>query len=157
MFIQPCFIINNKERREKLQSLGVRYDGYYGVDNKFILTGYGPYDNFYDTVDNPPISVNYHTKNDGYQSFEYLNCADNEELFFALATLRDDTSINQYYWFNDRLFKCEGLEFDRVLKNNTANYLLRCRCVNKPMILSCFKERNLKKATVEELIGYFNK
>ena len=84
----------------------------------------------------------------------YIDCGTNEKLFLALSALRDDTPINSYYWFNNRLFKCEGLEIDRILKNNTANYLLKCRCVDNPMIISCFKERNVRKATAEEIIEH---
>lgn len=148
MFIQPCFIRKNtSELRNMLEKFGYKYSTFDSLKLDGIIT-----------FPNGKYSVwanyNFNVK-DTLKS--YIDCGTNEELFLALASLRDDTSINQYYWFNDRLFKCEGLEFDRVLKNNTANYLLRCRCVDKPMILSCFKERNIKKATVEELIKYFNK
>lgn len=154
MFIQPCFIRKNTPKlRKQLEELGYLPSNKMWYDENFAIC----------TIYRDNTSGYFNAKiDDDFEkiiapSYSYIDCGTNEELFLALASLRDDTSINQYYWFNGRLFKCESLEFDRVLENNTANHLLRCRCVDKPMILSCFKERNLKKATVEELIDYFNK
>lgn len=145
MFTQLCFIRKNtSELRKKLEELGYKYNGYdasYGT----LCNLYCSFDSYYE-LSGPAEPSRYES---------VIDCGTNEELFLALAALRDDTSINQYYWFNDRLFKCEGLEFDRVLKNNTANYLLRCRDVDNPMIISCFKERKLRKATVKEIIEHF--
>ena len=143
-FIQSCFIRKNTpELRNKLQDMGYRQ-------------------NIYDKNEYPWLAVNHNmfiSVSEGFERLPEFNidCGTNEELFLALAALRDDTPINSYYWFNDNLFKCEGLEIDRVLKNNTANYLLKCRHVDNSMIISCFKERNMIKATVEEIIEHFNK
>lgn len=141
-FTQPCFIRKNTpELRKKLQDMGYR-------------------ENIYDKNEYPWLAVNHNifiSVSEGFERLPEFNidCGTNEELFLALAALRDDTPVNSYYWFNDNLFKCEGLEIDRVLKNNTANYLLKCRRVDNPMIISCFKERNTIKATVEEIIEHF--
>ena len=78
-FIQPCIIKNTPERRAKLELLGVIYDGYYGQNNDFIVVDYGPYNNKYDTVNTLPSNVSYHTY-DGYKTFDYMDCGDNEDL-----------------------------------------------------------------------------
>lgn len=148
MFTQPCFIRKNTpELRKKLEELGYtnipsgRGEWYIPIEELKYLVTY-------------PISGCYQGCN-GYWYEDNFDCGTNEELFLALAALRDDTPINSYYWFNDNLFKCEGLEIDRVLKNNTANYLLKCRSVDNSMIISYFKERNMRKATVEEIVEHF--
>ena len=140
MFTQSCFIRKNTpELREKLEEFGYISHIFNNNDaNNIYVDKFGTY-----------ISVD--IENQPY----YIDCGTNEELFLALAALRDDTPINSYYWFNDNLFKCEGLEIDRVLKNNTANYLLKCRHVDNSMIISCFKERNIRKATIEEIVEHF--
>lgn len=142
MFTQPCFIRKNtSELREKLEGLGYNRHPSYNDNGQYLYLNRGFY----------------HTNVVGYSEEieRMIDCKTNEELFLALAALRYDAQINQYYWFNSRLFKCEGLEIDRVLKNNTANYLLKCRCVDNPIVVSCFKERNARKATVEEIIEQF--
>ena len=147
MFTQPCFIRKNThELRKKLEELGYKYSTFDDLKLDGITT--------FPAKSEYSVWANYHF--DGKHTLKsYIDCGDNERLFLALAALRDDTPINSYYWFNDKLFKCEKIEIDNVLKNNTANYLLKCRCVNNPMIVSCFKERKVRKATVEEIIEYF--
>lgn len=147
-FIQSCFIRKNTlELRKKLEELGYTNTPN-GIGEWFIPIEELKYLVTY------PVSGCYQGCN-GYWYEDDFDCGENEELFLALAALRDDTPINSYYWFNDNLFKCEGLEIDRVLKNNTANYLLKCRRVDNSMIISCFKERNVRKATVEEIVEHF--
>ena len=155
MFTQPCFIRKNTpELRKMLLEFGykpfgsVKYEWDTGcglsTDNRL-----GEFESF----DNNGLKNIIKCGPPDYENS--IDCGTNEELFLALAALRDDTPINSYYWFNDNLFKCEGLEIDRVLKNNTANYLLKCRHVDNSMIISCFKERNMIKATVKEIIEHF--
>lgn len=151
-FIESCFIRKNTpELRKKLEELGYKFSGADHIELDCIVT-FPHHDTF-------SVFATYHFNiyDDNFKTAwkGYIDCGINEKLFLALAALRDDTPINSYYWFNDNLFKCEGLEIDRVLKNNTANYLLKCRRVDNPMIISCFKERNTIKATVEEIIEHF--
>lgn len=84
----------------------------------------------------------------------YINCKDNVEKFLALSALRDDTPIGSWYWFNDKLIKCEKLEL-KNLSFNTAQYLPKCRDVNNPMICFCADEKLLQKATIEEIVEHF--
>ena len=85
---------------------------------------------------------------------DVIDYGDNEELFLALAALRDDTPINNFYWFNHRLVKCEKLE-PKNLSFSTMRYLLKCRCVDDSFICFCTEESYLKKATVKEIIEHF--
>lgn len=141
-FIQPCIIKNTPERRAKLELLGVIYDGYYGQNNDFIVVDYGPYNNKYDTVNTLPSNVSYHTY-DGYKTFDYMDCGDNEDLFFALATLRDDSDINQY-------FICDKVSFTLGKTYYPDDYLYY-------QYDEFFDKQNWHKATVEEIIEHFKK
>ena len=141
-FIQPCIIKNTPERRAKLELLGVIYDGYYGQNNDFIVVDYGPYNNKYDTVNTLPSNVSCHTY-DGYKTFDYMDCGDNEDLFFALAALRDDSDINQY-------FICDKVSFTLGKTYYPNDYLYY-------QYDEFFDKQNWHKATVEELIEHFKK
>ena len=67
-----------------------------------------------------------------------VDCGTNEELFLAIAALRDDTDKNQWFTDGDLWFKCG----DGVC-NETIEYYF-----NK-------YGRKIHKATVEELIEHF--
>lgn len=139
-YIQPCIIKNTPERRAKLELLGVIYDGYYGQNNDFIVVGYGPYNNKYDTVNILPSNVSYHTY-DGYKTFDYIDCGDNEDLFFALATLRDDTDKWQ-------LFVFDGIDVPDYFLQKGDMWICS---LDKHLVENCHK------ATVEEIIEHFKK
>ena len=142
VYIQPCIIKNTPERRAKLELLGVIYDGYYGQNNDFIVVDYGPYNNKYDTVNTLPSNVSYHTY-DGYKTFDYMDCGENEDLFLALAALRDDSDINQY-------FICDKVSFTLGKTYYPYDYLYY-------QYDEFFDKQNWHKATVEELIEHFKK
>lgn len=147
-FIQPCIIKNTPERRAKLELLGVIYDGYYGQNNDFIVVDYGPYNNKYDTVNTLPSNVSYHTY-DGYKTFDYMDCGDNEDLFLALAALRDDTDVNQWFIFNSMDCIIEKLRtIDWFICNENSIEDFACY---DSLYLNCHK------ATVEEIIKHFKK
>ena len=147
-FIQPCIIKNTPERRAKLELLGVIYDGYYGQNNDFIVVDYGPYNNKYDTVNTLPSNVSYHTY-DGYKTFDYMDCGDNEDLFFALVTLRDDTDINQWFIYNSMdciIEKLRTIDWFICDENSIEDFA----CYDSSYL-------NCHKATVEEIIEHFKK
>lgn len=147
-YIQPCIIKNTPERRTKLELLGVIYDGYYGQNNDFIVVDYGPYNNKYDTVNTLPSNVSYHTY-DGYKTFDYMDCGDNEDLFFALATLRDDTDINQWFIYNSMdciIEKLRTIDWFVCEENSIEDFAFY-----DSLYLLCHK------ATVEEIIEHFKK
>lgn len=145
-YIQPCIIKNTPERRAKLELLGVIYDGYYGQNNDFIVVGYGPYNNKYDTVNTLPSNVSYHTY-DGYKTFDYMDCGDNEDLFFALTTLRDDTDVNQ--WF--------VMDVEEYIDINQGDWFLATDRNKGKHIGTQIDPMYCHKATVEEIIEHFKK
>lgn len=124
-FTQPCFIRKNTpELRKKLEDLGYISHIFNNNDaNNIYADKLGTY-----------ISVD--IENQPY----YIDCGDNEELFLALAALRDDTDKNQ--WFantNDYWYKC----LDNKFSKETADWV------------SCASADKWHKATVEEIIEHF--
>lgn len=135
MFTQPCFIRKNTpELRKKLEGLGYENRGkvrYYG---KSIYI-YCEMDIFYTSPCKLKRSDNY-----------IIDCDDNEELFLALAALRDDTDKDQWFtngtdwamWREEDSFRGKqitGLEF---------HYLP-----------SSIDYDSYHKATVKEIIEHF--
>ena len=157
-FIQPCFIRKNTpEIRKKLEDL--EYEPSYPMvkysevfQNIAVFNFFGSkYYGVSDEEVSRPGNVSDAIKNGGM-----IDCGDNEELFFALAALRDDTPINNFYWFNRRLVKCE----DKTEKHSFLNgfiTILKCRCVDDPNICFGAEEDFLRKVTVEEIIEHFKK
>lgn len=83
MFIQPCFIKKNTpELRKKLEELGYNRHPSYG-DNEYLYLNRGFY----------------HTNVVGYSEEieRMIDCGTNEELFLALAALRDDSDKKQWF------------------------------------------------------------
>jgi hypothetical protein len=77
-----------------------------------------------------------------------IDCGDNEDLFLAIAALRDDIDIHQ--WFTD------GKDWAYHPK---TSYCSPCVTIYKTLafdhIPEDFKMENYHKATVEELIEHF--
>lgn len=136
-FIQPCFIRKNTpELREKLEELEykqVKQEVYYNhimVENGNIWSC--------NNIFNPG-------KLDGKGYDKCIDCGENEDLFLALAALRDDSDYMQ--WFCDHR---QG-NFTLCLDENNPKHLPRGKygmATGKGL---------LHKATVEELIEHFKK
>lgn len=142
-FTTPCFIRKNtQELRIGLEELGYNilnsgnttldehnYDGKGShksiEEGKAIITSYG---NLYGVI----YDIDTVTKKGR------IDCGTNEELFLAIAALRDDTDKYQWFTDGDLWFKCG----DEVC-NETIEYYL-----NK-------YGRKIHKATVNELIEHF--
>lgn len=98
--------------------------------------------NDYDDGDRPWIAVNYGmwiSVDKGYDRLfpDEIDCGENEELFFALIALRDDNDYMQWFVNNKNEFiKCERKYFHQ--EHLTIVF------------------RDWHKATVNELIKYFN-
>lgn len=139
-FIQPCFIRKNApELRKRLEELGYLSPSEIWYDENFaICTIYrdnkGEYFTFKIDNDFERIIV---------PSYPYIDCGDNEELFLALAGLRDDTDKNQY-WICDKVSISLGKSYypDDYIYYQYDDF---------------FDKQNWHKATVEELIKHFKK
>lgn len=129
MFTTPCFIKKNTpELREKLEELGYISHIFNNNDaNNIYADKLGTY-----------ISVD--IENHPY----YIDCGTNEELFLALAALRDDNDYMQYFISNEskQFYKCTSNKFD-FHQEGIANWL------------SCSSTEYFRKATVKELKEYF--
>lgn len=130
MFTQSCFIRKNTpELRKKLEKLGYKYSGRdtesWGTSALYCF--YGEYYEVY-----PAQPSRYHS---------IVNCGTNEELFLALAALRDDTDINQ--WVIDEANECFfGLENSWSICDKDD--------MNERVVYTHYR-----KATVEEIIEHF--
>ena len=143
-FTTPCFIRKNtQELRRGLEELGYNilnsgnttldehnYDGKGShksiEEGKAIITSYG---NLYGVV----YDVDTVTKKGR------IDCGTNEELFLAIAALRDDSDKFQYFTNGVFWIKCSQLELKHELDNNYEEF-----CV-----------ADFHKATVPELIEHF--
>lgn len=130
-FTTPCFIRKNtQELRRGLEELG--YSKNYPewtVDCSIIWAYQYPIKGFdtpnYVIADSFDIPFDKHSALCG----KFIDCGTNEELFLAIAALRDDTDKYQWFTDGDLWFKCG----DEV----------------------CNEGRKIHKATVNELIEHF--
>lgn len=141
-FTTQCFIRKNTEAlRKKLEELGYFNDSPEWTNNCSIIWAYQyPMKGFdtpvYVIADSFDVPFDKHSALCG----KFIDCGTNEELFLAIAALRDDTDKNQWFTDGDLWFKCG----DEVCDENIEYYL------NK-------YGRKIHKATVDELIEHFNK
>jgi hypothetical protein len=132
MFTTPCFIRKNTaELRKKLEKFGYSYvpNGY---DEWFIpINELSCLETFND--------CNCYMGRSGLWSTSIIDCGENEELFLALAALRDDKPDYQWYVWDDENDK--GDKFKQYVPE-------------EPWQDWWWFE--VHKATPEELIEYFN-
>lgn len=136
MFIQSAFIRKNTpELQEKLRELGYKTDystttrgciATSAICNRFSIINSQDFDST-----NPHITWG----NDGR-----IDCGYNEELFLALAALRDDTDKNQ--WIIDEANECFGFNDSWMICDKDD--------MNDRIVYTHYR-----KATVEEIIKYF--
>ena len=92
-FIKPCFIRKNTpELRKKLDELGYganTYECFWDDENRYIITTVGSNGFAFYTLCIKNCCI--------LENKEYIDCGDNEELFLAIAALRDDKP--DYQWF----------------------------------------------------------
>ena len=143
-FTTPCFIRKNtKELRKELEELGYEilnsgdttldahnYDGKGNhksiEEGKAIITSYG---NLYGVI----YDVDTVTKKGR------IDCGMNEELFLAIAALRDDTDKYQWFTDGDKWIQCSEIRFSTCWAYNDVD-------INTDTI---------HKATVNELVEHF--
>ena len=143
MFTKPCFIRKNtSELQSKLEYLG--YKSCADTNNKCnaICTF---------TRDNKPKYMTFEVDDDFEinikNDYPFIDCGTNEELFLAIAALRDDTDKNQ--WFTSNYFDV-NMKPDRFVICTINDY--------KEFFGDCPYTKNYDdyhKATVEELIEHF--
>ena len=138
MFTQRCFIRKNTyELVEKLKVLGYNQGfsarGNFGDSLLTTLNSMGG--NIYGFLSIPSDKIEYPIIDD----IDGVNCGTNEELFLAIAALRDDS--DRFQWFTNDVFwiKCSQIDLKNELDNNYEEF-----CV-----------ADFHKATVEELIKHF--
>ena len=143
MFTQPCFIRKNTpELRKKLEELGYnRYPlwmaDWSDDDSRYI---YLVTDVLYYTYPQEPINP---------KNGEYINCGTNEELFLALAALRDDTNENQWFIAQDTMWD-ENYNGEITVYFEDGEWLMWDYYSFMEDMPSYFR-----KATVEEIIEHF--
>lgn len=126
MFTTPCFIRKNTpELREKLEKLGYTCSlylfggGFISIGNLFYLC----------TL---PTKGQYQGMQTLMHNSSVIDCGTNEELFLALAALRDDTDKDQWFtdgtdwaiWREDSSFRGKpitGFEFHYLPSNTNYN------------------------------------
>ena len=120
-FTTPCFIRKNTEAlRKKLEEVGYK-----------MLS---PIE-----YDNLECSDNWVNDIKSLNDCNGINCGFNEELFLAIAALRDDTDKNQWFTDGDKWILCPEIKFSTYWVYNDID-------VNTDTI---------HKATVNELIEHF--
>lgn len=139
-FTTPCIIRKNTTKiRDRLKELDYNCNPYLGWHN--LYTTIHGYASVYSMNDD---DINVLSK----KIDSFIDCGTNEELFLAIAALRDDTSANQ--WFTD------GKDWAYHPK---PIYCAPCVTIYKTLafdhIPEDFKMENYHKATVEELIEHF--
>ena len=135
-FIQPCFIRKNTpELRKKLVELG--YNRY-----PLWMADWSDDDSRYVYLVTDVLYYTYPQKPTNPKNGEYIDCGTNENLFLALAALRDDSDINQY-------FICDKVSITLGKTYYSGDYLYY-------QYDEFFDKQNWHKATVEELIEHFS-
>ena len=131
MYTAACFIRKNtKELRDKLGSITGTERWLFSLRN-----GYGNYIIHNQDNDSSANSVEDNNCN-------LIDCGDNEDLFLAIAALRDDS--NEHQWFVWDFEEGDEGKGDRwKLYDNDSNW--------------CWWIFEVHKATVEELIDHFKK
>lgn len=137
MFTQKC-IIKKKFDKEFLSNLN--RIGYSIAD-----LGGDEFDCEYILTMNPFSTIDFLWSNHGHDDVVnngVIDCGTNEELFLAIAALRDDTDKNQWFIHTNLEFVfCDQSELKHVI-DNTDEYMDYCVA-------------DFHKATVQELIEHF--
>ena len=147
-FIQPCFIRKNTpELRKKLEELGYEPnwlmrkhpDVWHGISVFTNSTYYGLGENELE---------NYAPK-EHYEGKHFVDCGTNEELFLALAAMRDDSNENQWFIATNDMW-------DENYNGEITVYYEEGECLLWGYYSFMeYKQSDFRKATVEEIIEHF--
>lgn len=134
MFTQSCFIRKNTpELRKKLEVLGYKFSGADHIELDCIVTF--PDKNLYSIFAMHHFNIYDNSFKRTWK--EYIDCGTNEDLFLALASLRNDSDKNQ--WLTDGKIWGKFGEDLFLYPIPIINYL----------------QSKGHKATVEEIIEHF--
>lgn len=132
-FTTPCFIHKNTpELRKKLEELRYNHPTDVIEDERFCIATSPANCNYHIIIKGAFDDTNPHYT---WNCTGRIDCGPNEELFLAIAALRDDTSNNQYWIFDEDFYKWKKGDF-------IIGRFGRCSCY-------------CHVATVEELIEHF--
>ena len=136
-FTQPCFIRKNTpELRKKLEELGYnRYPRW--------MADWSDDDSRYTYLVADVLYYTYPKEPTKPKNGEYIDCGTNEELFLALAALRDDSDYMQ--WFVSQAEK----DSPKVFIKSTTHSCAESLAYTHRWDWRC------SKATVEEIIEHF--
>ena len=144
MFTKPCFIRKNTpELRKKLEELGYIPPFKIWYDENFAIC----------TIhrDNGGEYVVFKIDDDFERniapSYPYIDCGTNEDLFLAIAALRDDTDKNQWFIYDSMdciIEKLRTVDWFICEENSIEDFAFY-----DSLYLLCHK------ATVEEIIEHF--
>lgn len=144
-FTTPCIIRENTTKtRDRLKELGYNCNPYLGWHN--LYTTIHGYASVYSMNDD---DINVLSK----KIDSFIDCGTNEELFFAIAALRDDTNENQWFIADSPL----SVSYDDAMGNDhyftepKGSVFFWDENWNYATIIS----GSYHKATVEELIEHF--
>ena len=143
-FTQPCFIRKKtQELIDKLLAMGYHHPmKYHEIFPNLLTVPYRGH-NWGTLIAVSDKEIDLALKTQINQN-STIDCGDNEELFLALAALRDDIDKNQY-------FICTETYTDGFDITHDKGYFAKCITDN----ISSF-QKYWRKATVEELIEHFN-
>lgn len=157
MFTTKCFIRKNTpELRDKLEKLGYhicvccKFKDNIWLHN-FISDEHDRYEihglGAWDVEDNQEEVLNLFLIGNAEHLNPAIDCGDNEELFLALAALRDDIDKSQWFIYNS---------MDCTVEKLRDFYWFKCEedKIEDMMYWDC-AFLNCTKATVEELIEHF--
>lgn len=150
MFINPCFIRKSScELRTKLDDIGYKLIGATLNEDMCIFTDteYGVY------------WIEYFSNIPHEEETDYIDCGTNEDLFLAIAALRDDTDNKQWFVLDTDLslsHNANGIEYPigSFIKCGRDKWNIDFNDDGTPCE---FSSRNIPahKATVQELIEHF--
>lgn len=132
-FTQSCYITKNTvELRNQLENLGYKYGGRERNSN-LLPSIYCHEGTYYECMQKPP------------RDHSIVDCGTHEELFLAIASLRNDTAKNQWFICKEEYIGTHHMELIKV-----GTFVL---CVHDKLSYSLNKL--WKKATVKELQTHF--
>lgn len=135
-FIQSCFIRENTpELREKLIRLGHQICSCCDNESGWIFTSHSDDIHAVHEVEKAEFLADVNERQD------IIDCRTNEELFLALAALRDDTDNNQ--WFTN------GKDW-ALYRDGSSGGMLGFDFFNFPADIN-----NLRKASMNEIVEHF--